>query len=73
MATYQATCNQLESLLGGRLKSEWFETVRASVDCANLSEAERLNVIFALFLEADMNVIGRGSFPAGLQVSQSFK
>ncbi len=69
MAQFRASCEQLESQLRCRIKPSWFESVREAVSQAHLSDFDRTNLLFALFLEADMNVIGAGSFPSGLKVA----
>ena len=67
MVPFQVSCDQFKAQLGCHIKGDWFDTVRATVDQA--PETERLNLLFALFLEADMNVVGAGSLPSGLKVS----
>lgn len=71
MAQYHEVCARLESHLGGTLKRFWLESARLHVDKPHLSESEQLNLLFALFLEADMNAIGSGSLPPGLKVGKS--
>ena len=69
MVPFRVTCEQFETQLGCRIKAEWFEAVRSFVEQDRSSETDRLNLLFAHFLEADMNLIGAGSFPAGSKVS----
>ena len=54
--------------MGGKLREDWLQLARPAVDRVDLSESDRLNLLFALFLEADMNSIGLGTLPPGLQV-----
>ena len=68
MVPFRVSCEQFEAQLGCQIKSEWFDNVRTSVDQAQSSDTDKLNLLFALFLEADMNVIGAGSFPLGVKV-----
>lgn len=68
MVPFRVICEQLESQLGCKIKSSWLDSVQATVDQAQHLEADQLSLLFALFLEADMNVIGAGSFPSGLKV-----
>lgn len=73
MSALHPLCQRLKDASGIQLKNEWYQSaiefLHADQNFAAKPHDQQLQLLFALFLEADMNVAGSGCLPGDVDVS----